>query len=342
MLAAVYHGVRDMRLEEVPTPRPGPGEALVRVVACGICQTDYCAYTGARTNWTPPMIAGHEISGVVEEAGDGVPFRPGDEVVVSPVVSCGRCYYCRTDRANHCRHGKVIGGEGQPTFLPGAFAEYVLAPEGALFAKPAGVPHRSACLTEPLAGCYKGLIDFSALRIGEDLVIIGTGSMGMLLLLLGKAAGAGRIVAVDTSDWRLQMARRLGATHAFNPARDDVARAVPEALGKPPDVVFEAAGTLPAAQLAFALADRLTRVNMFGVIVPGEVPVSPSRIHFTETSMQSSFSVTPRVMTRSLELQERGLVDPGRIVTHAFPLAEIHKAFEVMESPERVKVVIEP
>jgi len=343
MLAAVLEGVRKMVLKEVPKPVIKKNEVLVRVKSCGICQTDYSAYTGRRTNWTPPMILGHEISGVIEEVGDEVEnWKPGDEVILSPVISCGECDNCRLGLGHYCRNGKVIGGEGQKVVLPGGFAEYVAVPTSVLYRKPENVSFDAAALTEPLAGSYKGMIEYSNLRLGEDVVIIGAGAMGLLLLELAVAGGAGNSIVIDVVDERLNKAKELGATHIINSRKVDPKEAVYDIIPNGPDIVFEAAGVLEAARLAFELTRRGTRVNMFGVIIPGTIPVSPAEIHFNETRVDASFSVNPRVMTRAVSLLQKGKVDPGKIITHRFPLTEIDKALSAMELPERIKIVINP
>jgi len=343
MLAAVLEGVGKMVLKEVPKPVIKKNEVLVRVKSCGICQTDYSAYTGRRTNWTPPMILGHEISGVIEEVGDEVEnWKPGDEVILSPVISCGECDNCRLGLGHYCRNGKVIGGEGQKVVLPGGFAEYVAVPTSVLYRKPENVSFDSAALTEPLAGSYKGMIEYSNLRLGEDVVIIGAGAMGLLLLELAVAGGAGNSIVIDVVDERLNKAKELGATHTINSRKVDPKEAVYDIIPNGPDIVFESAGVLEAARLAFELTRRGTRVNMFGVIIPGTIPVSPAEIHFNETRVDASFSVNPRVMTKAVSLLQKGKVDPGKIITHRFPLTEIDKALSAMELPERIKIVINP
>jgi len=343
MLAAVLEGVRNMPLREVPTPAPERDEALVRVKACGICQTDFCAYTGARTNWKPGIIVGHEISGVVESVGDDVKaFKPGDEVVISPAVHCGECDQCRRGLQHYCPNGYVIGGEGFDEVRNGGFAEYVVAPERALYRKPANVSFSAAALAEPLGGSYKGLILYSQMTVGEDVVIIGSGAMGLLLTQIASAAGAGTLVVIDIEDYKLEHAKKCGATHVLNSRKVEPKAEVNRLLPDGPDLVFEAAGALEAAELAFALCRRGTRVNMFGVIVPGTIPVSPAEVHFKETRVDASFSVKPQVMLKSLELMSKGLVDPGKIVTHEIPLREMAEALRIMESPERIKVVVQP
>jgi threonine dehydrogenase-like Zn-dependent dehydrogenase len=343
MLAAVLEGVGKMVLKEMEKPKTGFGEVVVKVMACGICQTDYSAYTGRRTNFTPGVIVGHEISGVVDEIGEGVTtVKPQDEVVILPAVQCGHCKYCRTGFDNYCPNGLAIGGEGYDNVLNGGFAEYVLVPEKTLYEKPKNVSFPAAALTEPLAGSYKGLIEFTQLRIGEDVVIIGAGGMGLLLTQIAAAAGAGNLIVIDIEDFKQEYALRCGAKHFINARKEDAKKRVYEILEDGPDIVFEAAGALEAAKLTFDLTRRGTRINMFGVIIPGEIPVSPAKIHFQETRMDASFSVTPRVMIKALELLKKELVDPMKMITHQIPLKEIDKALEVMGSPNRVKVVVIP
>ena len=343
MLAAVLEGVRKLELRDVPRPVPQRGQVLVQIKACGICQTDYSAYTGRRMNWRPPMIMGHEMAGVIAELGPEVEgWSVGDEVVVSPVITCGKCRWCRLGMSNHCKNGIVLGGDGQEIVWDGAFAEYLAAPTEILYRKPKHVPFEAACLTEPLAGCYKGMIEYSQLRLGEDVVILGAGSMGLLLAQVAVAAGAGRTVVVDIVPSRLQKALELGVDYVINAREEDVRRRVYELLPEGPDLVFEAAGTLEAAQLTFGLTREATRVNMFGVIIPGEVEVSPMNIHWQETRMDASFSVTPRAMTKALDLIAKGRVHPERIVTHTFSLREIGEAMRAMESADRIKIVVRP
>lgn len=341
MLAAVLDDVRRMALREVADPVPGPGQVVVAMRACGICQTDFSAYTGRRTNWRKGSIVGHEMAGVVDALGEGVEdLGPGDRVVVSPAVFCGLCRWCREGRPHYCPDGLSIGGEGFEGTWDGGFAERVKAPRPALYPIPPGVPFASACLTEPLAGSYKGMIEYSRLRLGEDVVIVGAGSMGLLLCQVARAAGAGRLVLLDPVPFRLRLAEACGATHTVNARDGDPVEAVRAILPAGPDLVFEAAGTIEAAETAYRLCRRGSRLNVFGVIVPGAMEVDPAHIHFSEIRVDASFSVTPRAMVRSLALQERGLVDPERIITHRVPLERIDEALRIMETPERVKVVV--
>ncbi|MFW9951426.1 MAG: zinc-binding dehydrogenase [Candidatus Thorarchaeota archaeon] len=317
--------------------------ALVRVKACGICMTDYKAYAGERKNVNFPTICGHEFSGIIEQVGDNVKFfKPNDEIIASPVSNCGICEVCRNGLAQYCKNGAVIGGDGMDTIIDGAFAEYVLVPENSLYHKPKNITFDAAALAEPLAGSYKGMIEYSELKISEDLVIIGAGGMGLLASMIAERAGAASIVMIDIEDWRLEFSKRCGATHLINSQKRDPVKAVYEILPDGPDIVFEAAGPLAAAQLAFDLCRRGTRVNEFGVTTDGTIAISPADVHWKETRVDASFSVYPRVMQRSIRLMEKGFVDPNKIITHKFKLDDINEAMKTMITPERVKIIINP
>ena len=341
MKAAVLEDFNKIVVKEAHTPTPIDDLVLLRVEACGICLTDYKAYKGLRRNVNFPCVLGHEFAGIVKAAGSNVKFfRPGDEVIAAPVSSCGVCEDCRSGFAQYCRFGAVIGGDGMENFMNGAFAEYTLVPESSLYHKPPNISFEAAALTEPLAGAYKGLIEYSQLKIAEDLVIIGSGSMGLLASMIAKKAGAATIIMIDIDDWRLEFSKKCGATHQINSTKVDPKKAVYAILPYGPDLVFEAAGSLSAARLAFDLCRRGTRINEFGVTTEGTIPVSPAQIHWKEIRVDASFSVYPRVMQRSIRLMEKGLVDPSIIITHRFDLDEAHEAMATMEISQRVKVMI--
>jgi len=344
VLAAVLHDFNKLELEEVPTPKPTKfGEVLVRVKSCGICATDYKAIRGIRRNVTFPSIQGHEPCGVVEEIGPGVRyFKPGDEVIVQPLGHCGICRHCRVGNTHYCENAFCTGGDGPPDVRDGAFAEYMLTEESSLYSKPANVSFDAAAVTEPLAGAWKGVIHHSGLQIGEDVVVIGVGSIGLLCLMVAKAAGAARAIAIDTSDYALHNALSLGATHAVNPSKEDAKARVYEIIPEGPDLIVEAAGPIEAVRLMVALRRRGTRWNVFGITTHETFELDGGLTHFLEGRMDASFGTTTLAMTRAIRLLETGLVDTDRIISHRFPLTAIHEALEVMASYERNKIVINP
>ena len=343
MLTAVLHDFNKLVLEDRPIPDPGPEDAVVRIKSCGICATDYKAIKGIRRNVNFPMIPGHEPAGIVAKVGAHVrSVKEGDEAIVCPVGHCGHCQYCRMGLQHYCEQMYTTGGDGPKDVRPGSFAEYTVTGANTLYAKPRGMSFDAACQTEPLSGAWKGVVHYSEMRVGDDVVIIGTGGIGMYCLMVAKAAGAGRLIAVDVSDHALETARELGATHALNPKRDDVKARVYEIMPQGPDLVLEAAGPVEAVNLMISLLRRGTHWNIFGITTHEKIALDGGLMHFMEARMDSSFSTNPLAMQNAIRLMERGVVNPEKVISHRFPLQEIDKAMEVMGTPGRNKVVINP
>ena len=343
VLGAVLKAPNQLVLEEVPTPRPGPGEVVVRIKSCGICQTDYKAIKGIRTNVAFPTITGHEPAGIVAAVGANVRgIHEGDEVIVQPSGFCGRCRFCRLGLTHYCPEAYVTGGDGPDDVRNGSFAEYLLTGAETIYPKPQSLSFDAACQTEPVSGAWKGLIRNSEMRVGDDVVIIGTGGIGLYCLMVAKAAGAGRLIAVDVSDYALQKAKELGATHCINPRTTDARAAVYGILPDGPDLVVEAAGPIEAVRLMVRLLRRGTRWNVFGITTHETFELDGGWVHFLEARMDSSFGTNPEAMVNAIRLMERGLVDPEKAISHRFPLTEIHRALEVMSGPNHNKIIINP
>jgi L-iditol 2-dehydrogenase len=344
MLAAVLHDFGDLRLEEVPRPEPkSADQVVVRVASCGICATDYKAIQGIRRNVTFPFIPGHEPSGVVAAVGPGAQhFREGDEVIVMPSGYCGYCKHCRAGNTQYCENAFTTGGDGPRDVWPGAFAEYMLTTEKSLFHKSAGLSFDAACQAEPLSGAWKGVIQYSQMQLGEDVVVIGVGGIGLLCLMVARAAGAARLIAVDPSQHARRHALELGATHALDPLKADTRQRVYEILPDGPDLVIEAAGPIEAVRLAVDLRRRGTRWNVFGITTHETFELDGGQTHFLEGRMDASFGTTPLAMAKAIRLMETGLIDIEKVISHRFPLIRIHEAMGLMASPDRNKVIINP
>ncbi len=344
MLAAVLHDFNKLELEDVPRPVPSaPGTVVVRIKSCGICQTDYKAIKGIRRNVTFPLIPGHEPSGIVADVGPGVThFKPGDEVIVQPSGFCGFCPHCRVGNTHYCEHAFTTGGDGPEDVWAGAFAEYMLTKEGTLFRKPKSLSWDAAALTEPLSGAWKGVIQYSQMQVGDDVVIVGVGGIGLLCMMVAKAAGPGRLVAIDPSPIARANAKRLGATHVVDPTDGKAKERVYEILPDGPDLVVEAAGSIAAVKLMVDLRRRGTRWNVFGITTHEKFELDGGLTHFLEGRMDASFGTTSLAMQSAIRLIERGVVDPEEIVSHRFPLSDFHKAMETMATPDRNKVIVNP
>ena len=343
MLAAVLKDFDELVLEEIPIPEPGAGEVVVRIKSCGFCATDYKAIKGIRRNVNFPLIPGHEPAGIVYHVGPEVThFKEGDAVAIQPSGSCGLCYNCRSNNPHYCKNAFVTGGDGPDDVWPGAFAEYMKTRQACLFHKPPEISFDAAALTEPLSGAWKGLIQYSEMKVGDDVVIIGVGGIGLLCLMVSRAGGAGRLIAIDNSEYALNHASNLGATHCVNPSKCDPIERVYEIIPDGPDLVVEAAGPIEAVNLMVNLRRRGTKWNVFGITTHEKFELDGGKTHFLEGRMDASFGTTPLAMQRALKLMECGLVDPEKIITHRFPLSRIHDAVECMASRERNKVMINP
>ena len=342
MLAAVLKAFNQLELEDVPMPEPGPGQVVVKIKACGICATDYKAIKGIRKNVDFPLVPGHEPAGIIAAIGPFVTnVKEGDEVIISPSGFCGLCRNCRMGLTHYCENSYTTGGDGAAVW-PGSFAEYTLTGANTVFPKPASLSFDAACQAEPVSGAWKGLIRYSEMSVGDDVVVIGTGGIGMYCLMVAKAAGAGRLVAVDISDYALETAKRLGATHTVNPRKGDAKTAIHDILPHGPDLVVEAAGPIDAVNLMISLLRRGTRWNIFGITTHEKFALDGGWMHFLEARMDSSFSTNPLAIENAIRLMERGLVNPEKVISHHFPLSQIHAAMETMSSPERNKVIINP
>jgi L-iditol 2-dehydrogenase len=344
MVAAVLKDFNCLELERVPCPQPRQaGEVVVRIKSCGFCATDYKAIRGIRRNVSFPFIPGHEPSGVVAAVGPGVThFKEGDAVICQPSGYCGFCEHCRSGNTHYCERAFTTGGDGPKEVWPGAFAEYMLTRESCLFHKPPGLSFDAACLTEPLSGAWKGVIQHSEMQVGDDVVIIGVGGIGLLCLLVARAAGAGRLVAVDISEHARRQALALGATHAVDPRQGDAVQQVYAILPNGPDLVVEAAGPIEAVRLMVDLRRRGTRWNVFGITTHETFELDGGLTHFLEGRMDASFGTTPLAMSRAIRLMETGLVEIERTISHRFPLSQIQAAVEVMGGPDHNKVIIHP
>jgi L-iditol 2-dehydrogenase len=344
MLAAVLHDFDKLILEEVPRPiARNVGDVVVEIKSCGFCATDYKAIRGIRRNVNFPFIAGHEPSGIIVEVGPGVThFREGDEVICQPSGYCGFCEYCRTGNPHYCEHAFTTGGDGPEDVWPGAFAQYMLTRENSLFRKPNNLSFDAACLTEPLSGAWKGVIQYSEMHVGDDVIIIGVGGIGLLCMMVARAAGAGRLIAVDISSFARKQALALGATHVIDPNTGDAVKQVYKIIPHGPDIIVEAAGPIAAVQLMVELRRRGTKWNVFGITTHEKFELDGGLTHFLEGRMDASFGTTPLAMSKAIHLMETGLIEIERIISHRFPLEQIHKAVEVMASPDHNKVIINP
>jgi len=339
MKVARYYDRDDIRLEDAAVPVIGPGELLVRVEACGLCGSDLMEWY---VKEKAPAVLGHEPVGIVTEIGPGVEtFAVGDRVFVHHHVPCFTCHYCLRGNYTLCATFKGTHLD------PGGFSEYIRVPalnvERDVLHLPPEMTFDEATLIEPVATCIRG-IERANVQSGDTVIVLGAGVTGLIHLQLARLYGAGRIVVTDFSEFRLEMARRLGADLVLN-ARQDAASALQEANeGRLADVVIVTAGSIGAMRQGMALADGGATVLLFAPSPPGaELPISPHRLLFSEISVVSTYSCTPIETRQALKWIQLGRIRARELVTHHFGLDGIGEAIGLaLQADKSCKILITP
>jgi L-iditol 2-dehydrogenase len=332
---------REMRVEEAPVPSPGPGEALVRIKAVGICGSDLQYYAQGRIGdlqFNAGHILGHEVAGVVEALGPEVAGPPpGTPVAVDPAIHCGKCRFCMEGNPNFCKHLRFFGSPP----MAGALQEFIVHPSHLLLPLPAGMTLPVGAITEPL-GVAIHAVDLGHLRLGCRVAIFGCGPIGILAARVAQLAGASAIYASEPLAHRREAVLRYGAIAAFDPEREDVVRAIREATqGEGVDVVFDMAGSQSATTQALdALMPGGTAV-LVGYWKKDEVTLAGIRamrrgltLRFVRR-MKNTFE-------RAIELTRLKLVDLESLISHEFSLEDVVEGFARAEKrgPDILKAVI--
>lgn len=336
MHAAVIYGSGDLRVGEVEVRTIEPDEVLIRIHACGICPSDLRFYEGARKDPPRPLpyVPGHEWAGVVEQVGEAVQgFKPGDRVVPNPRVICGHCYYCGKGMSNYCTNlvRRVTGG----------FAEYGVAPASNLYHIADHVSFEEASFCEPLACCINGNQN-SSIQLGDDVVVVGTGAIGLMHVQLAKAAGA-RVIAVERIVARLELAARLGADELIDGTREDpVARVKELTGGRGANAIIVAVGGAAPAELALQLGDIGASINLFAGTHPtASIPLDLNLIHYKQLRLTGSHDFTPHHFRTALKYISEGRVAVKPLISHYLPLNELKRGFEIVGAREGIKVMVQ-
>lgn len=334
------------RLEYVdfPDPSPADDEVVVRVRACGICGSDIHGWDGSSGRRNPPLIMGHEAAGEVVAAGPRVTtFRTGDRVTFDSTISCGRCRFCRGGQINLCENRRVVGVAPAEYRQHGAFAELLTLPERILYRVPDALPFPEAAMVEPVSIAVHA-VQRTTIAPGATAVVVGSGMIGLLVIQALRWAGAGRIVAVDLADNRLELARRLGATHAINSGRADVAAEVSRLTdGLGADVSFEVVGFTPTLNLAVGVLKRGGTCVLVGNLSP-KTDLLLQQVVTKELTLTGSCASAGEYPL-CLDLIARGVIDVKPMIEKVVPLADGAQWFEKLSARDGgryMKVILTP
>ena len=335
MKAALLYGPFDLKVEEVERPTIDQDQVLISIHVCGICPSDVRAFSGIRkVAWTLPYIPGHEWVGHIVEVGKSISgFSEGDRVVPDWRAICGKCYYCSRGIFNYCENlsrGLVRGG----------FCEYGYSIQSNLRSIPQGVSYEEACLTEPLACCINGARR-SNIQLGTDVVVVGSGPIGLLHLQLAKHLGA-RVISCDLIAERLEKAKSLGADEVILASQEAPVERVKELTdGRGADVVIVAVGGRTPVEQGIEMAGICGTVNLFaGTYPPTEIKLDPNVVHYKQLSVTGSHDYTPHDFTTALKLIACKTVKVKPLISHVLPLEKVKEGFDIVMQRKGLKVAV--
>jgi 2-desacetyl-2-hydroxyethyl bacteriochlorophyllide A dehydrogenase len=334
MKAAVLYKPGDIKVVDIKDPKPGEGEVLIRIYACGVCGTDHSLFVGGFPA-TYPVIIGHEFSGVVAATGKGVKnFVLGDRVTVDPNRVCHRCEYCRMGSEHLCENLSSMGVHSH-----GADAEYCVMPETNVYKIPDNVTFEEAAFCEPLACAIHGL-ELAHVRQGDTVLILGAGGMGNLITQLASQAGAAQVIVSEPIKFRREKALENGATSVIDPLNQDVDSELRKIRRIGADVVLEVAGNLKLQSAAIYYARKGGQVVWFGCSPSdGKIEVNPYYVNDAELKISGSFN-NPFATARAVRLLGSKKVRVDNLISHHIALKDYLDVFKIFGGPDTLKLMV--
>jgi 2-desacetyl-2-hydroxyethyl bacteriochlorophyllide A dehydrogenase len=339
MRTAVLQAPRKLAVVERPKPVAGPGEVIVQTAATAVCHTDLSIYTGDHPGVRYPVVMGHESTGVIHAIGEGVVgLKDGQHVIINPIITCGQCDQCARGSGNLCRNAGLFGRE-----VEGSLSQYVKLPSRYIHVLPPQLPLEAATIIETLA-TVRHAQNRVRVATGESVVVLGQGTAGLLHTRLAVLTGATPVIAVSRSQWKLDIAERMGAHHVIeapvDKAVDEVRRLT---AGKGADVVIDAAGGAETLRAAMDMLRPGGRFSAFAVSHEAVRGFSTFPLYFGEISIIGSRALTPQDMNPSIQLIASGAVDVSGFISAKYPLTDAAAAFEEYErNPSRIlRIVID-
>lgn len=347
MLAAVYHGPHDLRVEEVPVPEIGQKEILIRVLSASICGTDLRIYHGNHRMYSPGTvrIPGHEVVGLIEKVGESLDgFKVSERVFVAPNMGCGHCAQCVSGNNNLCATYDALG-----VTIDGGFAQYMRVPanaiqQGNVIRVSEKVDPAVAALMEPFACVLRGQ-NALHIRPGEVVLVIGSGPIGVMHTKLAKARGAGRVIVSEPVADRAAQALRMGADRVVNPTEENLQEVInAESNGQGADVIIVAAPVHAAQESALTLAAIGGRINFFGGL-PKDRPTinfDSNLVHYKELVVTATTACSTNDCWQATRMVNSGLIDLSDLVSRKYPLKNAVEAFAAAEDRKSLKIVLVP
>lgn len=328
---------------DVPMPEYGSDEVLVEVKACGICGSDVHGMDGSSGRRIPPIVMGHEASGIIAEVGEAVTgWKPGDRVTFDSTVYCGDCWFCRRGDIHLCDNRRVLGVSCAEYRRHGAYAEYVAVPQRILYSVPDEIGFEQAALSEPLSIAVHA-VNRTPISIGDTAIVAGTGMIGLLVVQVLKAAGCGTIVAVDLDDGKLETARKLGATVGLNPKKCNPAEEIRKMTGgRGAEVAFEVVGIGATLSIAIESVRKGGSVTLVGNLTA--VDDFPHQAVVTREISVGGSCASRGDYPACIELLRRGAIDTKSFITATAPLSDGAAWFDRLYTGEAglLKVILKP
>lgn len=345
MIAAIYKGIGNMVVEDVPTLSIQDGELLVKVKVCAICGGDLRTFHHGHAAIKPPIILGHEFAGEIVAVGAGVDrYAVGDRVIVAPGIGCGHCSYCLSGNQHLCYHRLTLGHQ-----YHGGFAEFVRIPAIAVQAGnvnliPDSVDYLSATLAEPLACVINGQ-EAMQIQLGDTVAVIGTGPIGIMHAELARSRGAGKVFLINRSQPRLDRARPLGYDAYISSQKDDAVQRVLELTdGMGANVVIVTAGSEAAMQMGLAMTGKMGKVCFFAGLPKDkpQVTIDANFLHYRQITIYGTFSSAPRHNALAIEMIRSGKLNVDYLLTHAVSLQHINEGLQLVEKQAGMRIVVVP
>lgn len=332
-----------LAVADVPQPRPGEHEVLVRVAACGICGSDVHGFDGSSGRRIPPLVMGHEASGVVVEAGAGVTeFKAGDRVTFDSTVYCGECLYCKRGDVNLCDRREVIGVSCGEYRRHGAFAEYIAVPDRIVYRLPGRMSFPEAAMLEATAVALHA-VKVSGVKKGDIALVVGAGMIGLLTMQALRASGVARVMIADIDETRLTLGELLGADEALRGTGGEIADAILKRTGGVgADVVFDAVGRAKTVSESIDSVRKGGTVTLIGNIAP-EVTIPLQKVVSRQIRLQGT-AASAGEYPQAIDLISSGRIHVRPLITAVAPLEDGPQWFERLHArePNLMKVVLAP